>query len=128
MKRYPAILLSVAMLIAYAAITLLSPVQANNPGGHAVQLSWSDTCPTGQTCTYNIYKGTATGVCGTGQQPFANTATLNYEDDTVVAGTTYFYAVTQLPSAGGESNCSAQLQEAVPNSSGSTPVVSGQTH
>jgi hypothetical protein len=120
--------LAFALVIAAFMFYVAMPVKAGNPGGHYVALSWTDTCPSGQTCTYNVYKGTATGVCGVGQKPFANTASLSYEDDTVVAGTTYFYAVTQLPSAGGESNCSSQLQEAVPSASGSTPTVSGQTN
>ena len=102
---------------------------ANNPGGHDVQLSWTDTCASGQTCSYNVYRGTASGVCGTGMIPFANTPNLAYEDDTAVAGTTYFYAVTQLPSGGGESGCSVQLQLSVPSSSGSVPTLfSGQGH
>ncbi|MGB7148650.1 MAG: hypothetical protein WBD45_05825 [Terriglobales bacterium] len=102
---------------------------ANNPGGHMVQLSWTDTCATGQTCTYPVYRGTATGVCGTGMVPFAVASGFTFEDDTVVAGTTYFYAVTQMPSGGGESNCSVQLQIAVPNSQGTVPgVFQGQGH
>jgi hypothetical protein len=129
----------VALPIGIFAVVL---AMANNPGGHMVQLSWTDTCPTGQTCTYNIYRGTTTGVCGTGSTPLTNTTgavspgfpfgagdNLGFEDDTVVAGTTYFYAVTQLPSGGGESGCSVQLQIAVSNSQGSTPsVLSGQGH
>lgn len=96
---------------------------ANNPGGHMAQLTWQDTCAQGQTCSYNIYRSTSPGSCGTGKSPFANSKTLAYEDDTVLAGTTYYYSVTQFISGGGESSCSTELQIAVSNTQGSAPTV-----
>src|SRR5271167_3536536 len=92
-------------------LLLVSLGRANNPGGHMVQLSWSFTCPTGQSCSYNVYRAVGTvSNCGIGQSPMANTSgvvpqgfplypgdNLGFEDDTVVAATTYTYTVTELP-------------------------------
>lgn len=100
---------------------------ANNTGGHMVQLTWADTCT---TCTFNVYRSATPGSCGIGKTPFAsNIVTLAYEDDTVIGGQTYYYAVTAMPQTGGESNCSTELQIAV--SSAQAPAVtvpSGQAH
>jgi fibronectin type 3 domain-containing protein len=108
---------------------LVGSAFANNPGGHQVQLSWTDTCAAGQTCSYNVYRGTSPGVCGPGKTPYANTSNLSFEDDSVTAGTTYVYAVTQWLSGGGESACSAEAQIAVSSAQGTTPgLPQGQAH
>jgi len=124
-------------LILTAALTfavifgLAKAVFANNPGGHAVILTWvNGACPSGATCTVNIYKGTTAGVCGDGKTPFATGISgTTYEDDTVVAGTSYFYNVTTMPSVGGESSCATELQESVPSvSAGAAAQVQGSVH
>lgn len=100
---------------------------ANNPGGHMVQLTWNDPC---SNCTFNIYRGASPGVCGLGKTPFAqNIITLAYEDDSVLPGQSYVYAVTAMPALGGESTCSAEVQLSVSNSQAqATTVPSGQSH
>lgn len=101
---------------------------ANNPGGHMVQLTWqaSPNCP---TCTYNIYRGTATGVCGLGKTPYSISTTLSFEDDFVTAGTTYVYAVTAMAQTGGESTCTSEVQSTVQSTQATAPsVLQGQAH
>lgn len=114
------ILIALLLLMILGAGTALL---ANNPGGHMVQLSWTDSCAAGLKCSYNIYRSTSPGACGTGKTPFASTSTLMYEDDTVLAGTTYYYDITQFISGGGESSCSSELQIAVSSTSGTAPGV-----
>ena len=83
----------------------------NNPGGHYVQYTWTDTTP---GLTFNYYRGTTTGVCGPGKTPFATGIPSDaYEDDTVVGGTTYYVAFTATASGVGESSCTTELQLAV---------------
>lgn len=117
------------MLLLFGLIVVVTAF-ANNPGGHMAQLSWTDSwCATNGPCLYNIYRSNATGVCGKGKTPFATTAALSYEDDTVIPGTAYFYAITALPATGGESTCSAEVQGTV-SSVSALPVssLSGITH
>jgi hypothetical protein len=118
------------LFAAFLIIGLVITAFANNPGGHMALLSWADSwCATNGPCTYNVYRGNSPGVCGAGKTPFANTANLSYEDDSVIPGTTYVYAVTALPATGGESTCSAEVQGAV-SSVSALPVasLSGVTH
>lgn len=98
---------------------MTSIAHANNPGGHMVQLSWNaDPTCIAPACTINIYKGTAAGVCGKGKTPFANVAGTSYEDDSVVGGTTYFYAATEWLQTGGEGPCSTEGQWSVQTTQG----------
>lgn len=114
--RYKTLLAAVLCLC--GALILPGEAFANNPGGHAVFLTWNDTDP---TATFNIYRGTSTGVCGKGKIPFAsNIVTLAFEDDNVTQATTYFYSVTAVPQIGGESACSAEAQAAVSNTQGTS--------
>jgi hypothetical protein len=98
----------------------------NNPGGHYVQYTWTDT----GTGTFNYYRGIAPGVCGAGKIPLVTgIPSTSYEDDTVVGGTSYYAAFTLVPSTGGESGCSAELQIAVPSVQGQSPTqVQGVAH
>jgi fibronectin type 3 domain-containing protein len=100
---------------------------ASNPGGHYISYTWQDP---GATGTYNYYRGTSPGVCGTGKTAFVTGITTTaYEDDTVVAGTTYYAAFTNVPAVGGESGCSTELQIAVSSTQGTVPTVpQGQAH
>lgn len=123
MKFLCAILL---LLMAVAAV-------ANAPGGHMVQLTWTDSwCTSGAngSCTYNVYRGVGTSACKTGAAPFVSGITaLAYEDDTIVAGTTYVYNVTAMPSTGGESACSSSAQIAVSSvSAGPITSLQGSAH
>lgn len=96
-------------------LLLLSAVAWAAPGSHSVALTWADG--DGTVVSYNVYRGTATGVCSGSPTPFAKGIVLkSYTDSSVTAGTTYFYAVSALNSAGGESACSAEAQATVPSS------------
>jgi len=105
-------------------------VFANNPGGHMAQLTWQDTTCVAPTCTFNVYRGTATGVCGTGKIPFITGITQQaYEDDSVLGGQTYYYAVTEWLQSGGEGACSAEAQNTVPSTQGGkVNGLQGQAH
>jgi len=94
-------------------LILLGTAWANTPGKHSVSLTWTETgCP---TCTFNVYRGTATGVCLGTPTPYATgVTTTSYIDTAVTGGTTYFYAVSAV--SGGESACSSEAQAAVPSS------------
>lgn len=113
-----------------AILSLTGAAFANNPGGHMAQFNWADAwCTTNGPCSYNVYRGNAAGVCGAGKTPFATTSTQTFEDDTVVPGTAYFYAITALPATGGESSCSSELQGTVsPVSALPVTSLSGVTH
>jgi fibronectin type 3 domain-containing protein len=62
---------------------------------HQVVLTWTaSTVPTGAppVTQYNILRGSTSG--GEGSTPIGTSTTPTYTDTTVVAGSTYFYAVT----------------------------------
>lgn len=109
--------------VIYAALVMVmltGAAFANTPGKHSVTLSWLETDPT--VVSYNIYKGTTAGVCGTGGSvtPYVMFwPTKNYVDTSVVAGTQYFYATSGVNAAGGESACSNEVQPTVPSTPGS---------
>ena len=86
---------------------------ANTPGKTPpVTLTWTDPCT---ACTFNMYRGSATGVCtGTPTPLVTGISGLTYVDASVTAGTTYVYAVSAVDSAGHESACSNEAQ-AVPS-------------
>ena len=84
---------------------------ANTPGQHSVTLTWTEAnCP---SCTFNVYRGSATGVCKGVVTPYAKGITLDtYQDTAVQPGSTYVYAVSAV-NGGVESSCSAELQIAL---------------
>jgi cellulose 1,4-beta-cellobiosidase len=92
------------------AILLLSTLAfANTPGQSSVSLTWTDPDPA--AATYNLYRGTVTGVCSGTPTPFAKSiASKSFVDSSVTAGTTYFYAVSAVSSAGKESACSTEVR------------------
>lgn len=97
------------LLLLFLLVPLLF---ANTPGKHSVVLTWSETT-TG--VTFNVYRGTTTGVCSGTPTPYATGITaLTFTDTTVVEGTTYVYAVSAVK--GGESACSNEAQATVPTS------------
>jgi hypothetical protein len=77
---------------------------------HSVALSWNAS--TGAT-SYDVYRGTATGVCSGTPTPYATAATTAYTDASVTAGTTYVYAVSAVNSAG-QSACSTEASATIP--------------
>lgn len=84
---------------------------ANTPGQHSVKLTWNEaSCP---SCTFNVYRGSVTGVCSGTPTPYATGVSATaYTDLAVTAGSTYVYAVSAVN--GGESACSAEAQVTVP--------------
>jgi hypothetical protein len=77
---------------------------------HSVALSWNAS--TGAT-SYDLYRGTATGVCSGTPTPYGTASTTNYTDTNVTAGTTYVYAVSAVNSAG-QSACSTEVSATIP--------------
>lgn len=97
-------------------VVLTTMAFANTPGKHQVALSWLDSDPT--AISYNIYKGITSGVCGTGGTVTPYVVfwpTKTYVDVNVAAGQTPIYAVSAVNGAGGESNCTPELQVTVPS-------------
>lgn len=80
------------------------------PPLHSVMLSWSSdgTSLSG----YNVYRGAAPG--GPYTQINALEPNTMYTDETVRAGTTYYYVVTAVGSTGVESAYSNQVQAVIP--------------
>jgi fibronectin type 3 domain-containing protein len=77
--------------------------------GNAVDLSWDEAtdCNGGAVSGYNLYRSTTPG--GTYTQVNTSLITDNqYDDTSVVPGTTYYYVVTSVDADGDES---AQSQE-----------------
>jgi fibronectin type 3 domain-containing protein len=86
---------------------------ANTPGKHSVTLTWTASTSTG--VTYNIYRGTATGVCsGTPTPLVTGISTTSFTDSTVALNTTYFYNVSAV-GTGGESACDGEVTVQVPD-------------
>jgi hypothetical protein len=83
------------------------------PASHYVALSWDSggDNPVG----YNVYRGKAKA----GPFEQINTAldaSTNYTDDTVVAGTTYYYVTTEVNAEGEQSGYSNEVKAVIPNS------------
>lgn len=84
--------------------------QANTPGTHTVKLTW--TASTNAT-TYNVYRGTITGVCNGTPTPYATLVSgTTYTDNTPPVGNV-FYAVSGVNTTG-ESVCSSEGSGVVP--------------
>jgi hypothetical protein len=82
------------------------------PGSHNVYLSWNPG--DGNAVGYNMYRSTVSG----GPYQEINTAldsSTNYTDYTVVSGTTYYYAATEVNVQGQESGYSNVVQAVIPN-------------
>ena len=111
-----------------AAVLVLSAVAlANTPGKHSITYKWVDAaCDNSLTCSYNLYFGTATGVCGDGKFPTKTGITPATYTTGSLSGGTYFAAVTAFdPTTGGESTCSAEVQTPVPSTT--TPMPTNPT-
>ena len=82
------------------------------PASHYVNLSWDPG--SANAVGYNVYRGTVQG--GPYQQ--INTAlesSTNYTDSTVVRGTTYYYATTEVNAQGQESGYSNVATAVIPS-------------
>jgi hypothetical protein len=79
---------------------------------HSVALAWSASS-SNDVVAYNIYRGTTSG------GPYSLLTSMNSStadtDSTVQSGTTYYYVVTAVDSAGAESAYSNPTQAAVPS-------------
>ena len=93
-------------------LSLLSVLAfANTPGKHTVALSWTASPTNG--VTYNIYRGSSSGVCNGTPTPYATgISTTSYTDTNVSAGTWYYNV--SASGAGGESTCDGEVQISVP--------------
>jgi len=87
---------------------------ANTPGQHSVTLSWNASTTPG--VTYNIYKGTAKGVCNGSPTPYATGINALQYVDTVglTDGQTIFYNVSDVGTGGAESACDGEVQVLIP--------------
>lgn len=108
------------ILSLFLVCAMSANAHANTPGKHSVALSWLESDPT--AVSYNIYKGTVTGICSGTVVPYvAFWPTKTYLDVNAAAGQTPIYAISAVNGAGGESNCTPELQVTVPPSP-STPT------
>lgn len=98
--------------IASNATNSPATVSLSGTGMHSVVLTW-DASPTGGV-TYNVYRGTASG--GETATPINTAAitTLTLTDTSVKPGTTYYYTVRAVDSAG-SSGPSNEATAAIPN-------------
>jgi hypothetical protein len=73
-------------------------VMLTGTGQHNVVLAWSESQPSG--VTYNVFRGTSPGGEGTTAINTSPISLMGYTDTNVVAGTTYYYTVQAVNSAG----------------------------
>jgi len=78
---------------------------------HRVDLTWSASTST--VAGYNIYRSTTSG-SGYAKLNSSLSVTTAYTDNSVTAGSTYFYVTTAVDSSGNESSFSNQVQAAIP--------------
>ena len=101
--------------IAYFLLPLLGLLAfANTPGQHKVTLKWTASPTAG--VTYNLYKGSAAGVCNGTPTPYATGITgTTYTDTTGLSdGATIFYNVSAVGIGGAESACDGEVQVQIP--------------
>lgn len=79
---------------------------------YSVLLTWTAS-PSSAATGYNVYRSTVSGndYVRINSSPVAG---LSYVDGTVLDGTTYYYVLTTVDSAGDESGYSTELQMAIP--------------
>ncbi len=94
-----------------SAALLASPSGLSaTPGDGTTQLSWEAA---GGADTYNVYRGTSSGVGASSDPLGAGISSTEYTDETAENGTEYFYVVTGRASGDRESDPSGEA-EAVP--------------
>jgi len=81
------------------------------PLQHRVDLAWSPS--TSSVSGYNVYRSTTSG---SGYQKLNSSLSVStaFADNSVVAGSTYFYVTTAVDSSGSESSFSNQVQAVIP--------------
>jgi hypothetical protein len=102
-----------ALLVVMISLSLISSsAWANTPGKHSVSLKW--TASTTPGVTYNLYRGSAPGVCNGTPTPYATGITSPSFVDQVGLndGQTLFYNVSAV--GNGESACDGELQVQIP--------------
>lgn len=101
-------------LIAFLILACASGF-ANTPGKHQVTLKWTGSTSTGIT-GYNVYRGSASGVCNGTPTPYAtNVPGLQYVDSVgLTDGQTVFYNVSAVGTGGAESACDGEIQVQIP--------------
>lgn len=110
--------LGLSFLLALSCLLFLG-----NVGQRSVVLTWTESTP---SVTFNIYRGSVTGVCSGTPTPLATgVTTTTYTDLTVTAGQTYFYAVSAVK--GVESTCSSEVQVSVPSAPNTPQNLQGTT-
>jgi len=94
-------------------LTLAAVALASSPGQHQVALSWTASTTTG--VTYNLYRGSATGVCNGSPAPYVKGITGTTYTDTanLTDGQMIFYNVSAVK-GGVESACDGELQVLIP--------------
>lgn len=99
-------------------LCLCVALRANTPGNHSVSLSWTASTTAG--VTYNLYRGSSSGVCSGTPTPYkTGISGTSYVDLNVSPGT-YFYNVSAV-GTGGESTCDGEVQVTVPSISTTPP-------
>ncbi len=81
-----------------------------SPQAHSVAISWQPSASPGVT-SYNVYRST---VSGGPYQRVGNVSTASFTDNSVTAGTTYYYVVTSLNGSQIESAASSEIKTTVP--------------
>jgi hypothetical protein len=89
-----------------------TPTPTPAPAVHTVSVTWNAST-TSSLAGYNVYRGTVSG------GPYSRitstpTAALQFTDNAVTAGQTYFYVVTALSGNGVESVTSNEMKVMVP--------------
>ena len=77
---------------------------------YSVTLSWNPS--TSSVAGYNVYRGTSVGTYSKINSSLDPTT--SYTDNSVVSGTTYYYAATSVASGGQESSYSSPLRVKIP--------------
>src|SRR5581483_12249331 len=100
--------------ILVSVLLLAIPAVANSPGQHKVTLKWTASPTAG--VTYNLYRGTAAGVCNGTPTPYATgiTGTSFVDQAGLSDGQTLFYNVSAVGTGGAESACDGEVQVQIP--------------
>ena len=90
-------------------------VSLSGSGIHNVNLSWTASTTSG-VVGYNVYRGTTSG--GESSTPLNSSPVsgTTFMDESVTAGSTYYYVVTAVGSDGVQSSVSGEVSVTVPSS------------
>lgn len=116
--KYVLFALPIALLLFWPNVRML-----HAQGGHSVTLTWKAPTTGGAATSYNVKRSTSAGT----EVTIGTSTLLTYVDSTGVGGTTYFYVVTAVNSAGESSpsnELSATFLATVPGAPGSLAATS----